>query len=101
MSNVVVLAKITAQEGKRAELLEVLKSLVDNAHTEPGTLTYAMHSAVDDDVTIWFYERYADQEALKTHSASSAMKAAGPQLMSLVASRPELIMLNDVANKGF
>jgi quinol monooxygenase YgiN len=52
-------------------------------------------------VTIWFYERYADQEALKTHSSSSAMKAAGPQLAPLMAGRPELIMLNDVASKGF
>jgi quinol monooxygenase YgiN len=96
----VVLAKLTALEGKRPELVDVLRSMVTATETEAGTLLYAMHTAIDDDVTVWFYERYTDADALTAHSTSEAMKAVGPRLAGLIAGRPELIMLNDVASKG-
>jgi quinol monooxygenase YgiN len=99
-SSTVVLAKLTALEGKRPDLVEVLRSMVEATHSEDGTQLYAMHTANDDEVTVWFYERYADADALKTHSTSDAMKAVGPHLAGLVAGRPELIMLTDVASKG-
>jgi quinol monooxygenase YgiN len=101
MSSVIVLAKIVAKEGMRAELIAVLQDLVANAHNEPGTNVYAMHTANDDDVTVWFYERYVDQAALATHGTSDTMKAVGPRLAPLMAGRPELIHLTDVAAKGF
>jgi quinol monooxygenase YgiN len=96
----VVLAKLTAVEGKRPELVDVLRSMVTATETEAGTLLYAMHTAIDDEVTVWFYERYRDADALTEHSTSEAMKAVGPRLAGLIAGRPELIMLNDVASKG-
>jgi quinol monooxygenase YgiN len=101
MSSIVVLAKLSAKEGMRAELVEVLKELVANAHTEAGTDVYAMHTANDDQTTVWFYERYADTDAFKLHGASDTMKAVGPRLAPFMAGRPELIMLTDVAAKGF
>jgi quinol monooxygenase YgiN len=96
----VILAKLTAQEGKRAELLAALQALVDNAHHEPDTLVYAMHTDNADQVTVWFYERYLDDMALRAHSSSDVMKAVGAQLAPLTAGRAEIIKLTDVSHKG-
>jgi quinol monooxygenase YgiN len=100
MSKTVVLAKLTAVEGKRTEVVSVLTAMVEHARSETGTEVYAMHTAADDDVTVWFYERYTDEGALTSHSTSDTMKALGPKLAGLVAGRPELIRLNDVVAKG-
>lgn len=67
MAKVAELAKITAQPGKRKELIEVLRRMVDQAKTEPGTEVYVFHEAAEDDVTIWSYELYADQAARDAH----------------------------------
>jgi quinol monooxygenase YgiN len=100
MSQPVVLAKLTAAEGKRDDLVAVLSDMVAHTHNEPGTLLYALHTSKDDDTTVWFYERYADEAALAEHSGSDTMKQLGPRLAGLIAGRPELIMLNDVVAKG-
>jgi quinol monooxygenase YgiN len=100
MSKTVVLAKVTAREGKRADVVAVLSEMVEHVNTESATEVYAMHTAVDDDVTVWFYERYSDEAGLTSHSTSETMKAVGTKLAGLLAGRPELIRLNDVAAKG-
>ena len=45
-----------AHAGRRAELLELLRELVDAAAAdEPGTLLYVMHEAADDPDTVVSY----------------------------------------------
>ncbi len=100
MSKPVILAKLTAAEGKRSELVAVLSGMVEHTKTEPGTQVYALHTSADDEVTVWFYERYSDEEALAAHSGSTVMKELGPKLAGLLGGRPELIKLNDVVSKG-
>jgi quinol monooxygenase YgiN len=95
-----MVTKLTAQDGKREALLEALTKLVDSSHQEPGTQVYALHKALDDDTTVWFYERFADKDALKVHSASDAAKAVFPSLAGLLAGPAEIIKLGDVAAKG-
>ena len=74
-----------AQVGRRAELLEILRELVDAAADEPGTLVYAMHEAADDPDTVVSYELFADEAALDAHKASPAVAAVMPRLGPLVA----------------
>jgi quinol monooxygenase YgiN len=100
MSNVAVLAKITAQPGKRDEVVAALSPMVDAVKDEPGTLVYAMHTDNAEADVIWFYEVYDSQDSLAAHSGSQAMKEAGGRLAGLVGGRPELFMLTPVAAKG-
>ena len=100
MPKVALLAKITAKEGQRDALVAAFQDLFQAVEQESGTLVYAIHTAQDDPAVVWFYELYSDQDALKTHGASDAMKAAGPKLAPLMAGRRELIMLNPVTAKG-
>jgi quinol monooxygenase YgiN len=70
-----------AHPGRRAELLELLRELVDAASTgEPGTLVYVMHEAADDSDTGVSYELFADDAALAVHRDAPAVARVLPQL---------------------
>jgi quinol monooxygenase YgiN len=75
-----------AHPGRRRELLELLRELVDAAASEePGTLVYVMHEAADDPDTVVSYELFADDAALEAHKASAVVAAVMPRLGALVA----------------
>jgi quinol monooxygenase YgiN len=97
---VAVLAKITAQPGKRDELVTALKQGIDNANAEAGTLLYICHLDPDNADGVIFYELYADQDALTQHGSSDAFKALGASLRGLAAGRPEITVLTPVIGKG-
>ena len=75
-----------AHPGRRAELLDLLRELVDAAAAdEPGTLVYVMHEASDDPDVVVSYELFADEAALEVHKASPAVGAVMPRLGAVVA----------------
>ena len=100
MSKTAILAKITAAEGRRSELVDVFAANIANVQEETGTEIYALHVSATDEVTVWFYELYTDDESLAAHSSSAAMKALGPKLAGLMAGRPEILKLTPIAGKG-
>jgi quinol monooxygenase YgiN len=100
MAKVAVVAKMVAVEGKRDELVKVLKDLFSATQGEAGTEVYAMHTDAADEVTVWFYELYTDQDAMMAHGTSEAMKAAGAQFRGLLIGRPEISFLTPVVAKG-
>lgn len=99
-AKIAVLAKLTAAEGKRDELVALFSTHVQAVEAETGTQVYALHVDTADDVTVWFYEVYTDKASLDAHGTSEAMKALGPKLKGLMAGRPELTMLKPIAAKG-
>lgn len=58
MSKVAVIVKLTAQPGKRDELATAFKVMLDAVQSEPGTLTYILHSDNGEEDVLWFYELY-------------------------------------------
>jgi quinol monooxygenase YgiN len=100
MGKIVVLAKLKATPGKRDDLVAVLSAQVGLVTDETGTEIYALHTSMDDDVTVWFYERYVDEEAFVFHGKTEAMKALGPKLAGLVDGRPEILKLAPIVAKG-
>ena len=101
MSKVVVIAKVTAAEGKRAELAEAMGPMIDHVEAnEPDTLTYVLNLDTADENVLWMYEEYASHEALAAHGASDAMKELGMALRSLSGGRPEITVLEPVRGKG-
>jgi quinol monooxygenase YgiN len=99
MNKVALIAKLTAAEGKRDELVEALKAAIDAVAGEEKTEVYALHLDAGDEHRVWFYELYTDQDGFSTHSTGDAMKALGG-VGSLMGERPELIFLTPVAAKG-
>ncbi|MGI8792917.1 MAG: putative quinol monooxygenase [Acidimicrobiales bacterium] len=100
MSKIAVMAKLTAAEGKGPELESVLSKMLTTVEGEDGTLVYALHRANDNADVYWFYELYADDAALATHSSSDAMKEMFGALGGLLAGGAELIVSTPVGGKG-
>lgn len=100
MSKMAIIAKLTAKEGKRDDLLAALGQLFDAVEDEPGTEVYAVHHDLGDENSVWFYELYTDAEAATVHGKSEAMKAAGGAFAELLDGRPELTFLGPVQAKG-
>lgn len=100
MSKVAVVAKLTAKDGQRSELVKAFDGMFDAVEAEPETEIYVLHEDAGDPNVVWFFELYADQDALSAHSTSDAMKAAGPVLGGLLAGRPEIFLMHPVRAKG-
>jgi len=101
MSKVVVIAKITAVEGKRDELVAAMGPMIDHVEAnEPDTLTYILNLDAGDENVLWMYEEYTSHEALAAHGQSDAMKEMGLALRPLAGGRPEITVLSPVRGKG-
>ena len=100
LGQVSLIAKLTAKEGKRDELLKVLRGLEVTVESEPGTLVYAVNASTTAPDEVWFYELYADNDALAAHRGSAAMKEAGAAFADLLAGRPEMFVLEPAGGKG-
>ena len=99
MTTTAVIAKVPAQPGKRAEVLEAMSMLIELARSEDGTLTYVVHEDQDDPDVVWVYELYRDAEARDAHMNADAMKRFIGTVGGLLAGRAELTMLTPVAGK--
>ena len=100
MGQVSLIAKMTAKEGRRDELVDVLRTVVDAVHQEEGTLVYALNVSSTSPDEVWFYELYRDSDALMAHGGSEAMKRAGGPMSELLAGKAELYFLEPVTGKG-
>ncbi len=100
MSTVSVIAKLTAQDGKRADLLAGMGPMMDHVETESGTHRYILMEDKGDENVVWLYEQYADQASFDAHATSDTMKALGPAIGGFLAGPPELIFCNPLRGKG-
>jgi quinol monooxygenase YgiN len=100
MSKIAVIAKITAQSGKRADVVAGMAAMMDHVESEAGTLKYILTEDQSDADVLWMYEEYTDQAALDSHGSSDAMKALGGSIGPFLAGRPELFFTNTIRGKG-
>ena len=91
-----VLAMITAEPGKRAELLKIFQANVPNVHAEDGCIEYVATIDAEDapssqtpfgEDTFVVVEKWASMDALKAHGAAPHMKAYAERSKDLIASR--------------
>ena len=97
---IVILSRLRAVPGRRAELLAAFDDLHDAVVGETGTKVFAMHAARDDPDVVVFYEVYRDDESLAAHQDSAAVKALVAKLGELLAGAPEITYLEPVRVKG-
>jgi quinol monooxygenase YgiN len=100
MPKVAVAAKITAKPGQRDALVQAFKPMLDHVETEAGTELYFLTKDTKDPDVVWFWELYADQDALSAHGTSDKMKEVGASLGEFMAGRAELMFLEPVGGKG-
>jgi quinol monooxygenase YgiN len=100
MSMISVVVKLTAQEGKRDEIVSGFGPMMDHVETEEGTLTYILMEDTSDENVLRLYEQYADQAGFDAHGASDQMKALGAAIGPHLVARPELHFCNPLRGKG-
>ncbi|WP_420453553.1 putative quinol monooxygenase [Ilumatobacter sp.] len=101
MSKVSVIAKITANEGQRSDMIAAMGTMMEHVEAnEPDTLKYILMEDGQDDDVVWMYEEYTDDEAFQAHGTSDTMKELGAALRPYAAGRPQVIVCNPVRGKG-
>ncbi len=100
MSMISVIVKLTAQDGKRDEIVSGFGPMMDHVETEEGTLTYILMEDAADENVLRLYEQYADQASFDAHGASDRMKALGAAIGPLLAAPPELLFCTPLRGKG-
>lgn len=91
-----LIAYITAQPGKRAELLKAFHTVIPDVRAEPGCIEYAPAVDADDfpgvaapigPDTYAVVEKWASAEALRAHMAAPHMKEYAARTKHLIAGR--------------
>lgn len=100
MSKISLIAKLTAAEGKSAELEEALRGVVAAGDEEDGLEVYSAHAPNDEPGVYYFFELYRDDEAVEVHGKGEQMRAAMGAFAGLLAGRPEITRMTPVAAKG-
>jgi quinol monooxygenase YgiN len=97
---ITVIAKLKVQPGKEAEFEAAAKQMIATVkESEPATLTYILHKNTKDPTEFVYYEVYQDQAAFDAHGKTDHMKAFGGKIGALLAGRPEIAILQEVARK--
>ena len=89
---VALIARIAARPEGAAQVEAALRTLVDAAADEPGTVAYVLNREGDSG-TFWFYELYADQAAFDAHGQNPALAQAFGGIGGLLAEPPEIHLL--------
>ena len=90
-----VVAALKAQEGKGAEVLALWPALAEQVRAEDGCLAYDLHRVAGDPDRFVVLERWASVAALGAHSSSEHMRAFGKAAAGLMASAPEVTVVED------
>ena len=98
MSQIAVIAKLVAAEGKREELQARLTDHFARVQEEEGTLVFSWQVDFRNPDAFWAYEVYADRDALATHAEWAA--GAVEEMADLLASPPEVSFCRPLMAKG-
>ena len=79
-----LMVRLTAVDGMRPALLDLLNTYADGLAEEPGTELFIVSMDPDDANIVWLYEIFADEAAENAHRSSSGfgllMNAMPPML---------------------
>lgn len=89
-SQIVVIAKAKAGEGKLAETERNLKSLIEPTRAEDGCLTYELQRGEDSESLFLFYEVWQSRAHWEAHLDTPHFKAFADKVEELLAWPPEI-----------
>ena len=93
-----LIAKLTCTEGRSDEFEAELATLIEASNEEAGLEVYSVHRDVGN--VYWFFELYADDDAVAAHGKGDAMAKAMAATGAFLAAPPEIHRLTPVAAKG-
>jgi len=93
---IVITAFMKSKEGNGDDLEKVIKSFAPKFLKDPGCLMYQAHRRVDNLNQFFFYEKYADDEALKFHSSAPHFKEMFVAMKPFLEGKAEIAMFKEV-----
>lgn len=100
MSQVAVIVKLPAAEGKGNELAEAFKAAFEHVNKEDGTRYYILHADANNADELWIYEMYESQDGLNAHMGADWFAPFGQSLAPFMGGRPEMHFVKPIAGKG-
>ncbi|MEB0043215.1 MULTISPECIES: putative quinol monooxygenase [unclassified Pseudomonas] len=70
-----VIATLIAKAGHEADLEKCLRGILEPTRAEAGCLGYDLHQDLEHSASFYMIERWNDDAALQTHSASAHIQA--------------------------
>ncbi len=92
--------KLIAQEGKRAEFVEIMMRAAALVGKFPGCHLYIINEDLADETTIWIYELWDDEEAHDESLKDEQVRALIAEAMPLMGGKPEGAKLRAVGGHG-
>lgn len=87
---ILVIGSALVSAGRRDQALALSQEHVLRSRAEPGCISHAVHSDVENPDRLVFVERWADGAALKAHFAVPASRAFAGALGALCSERPQI-----------
>ena len=100
MSKVAVAVKLRIKAGQRDAFTEAVQPGLATAQSEAETLTYIFHHDASDADVVWFYELYANQDAMNAHMTADWFGPFSQTLAPFMGGRPEMFFLTPLGGKG-
>jgi len=86
-----LMVRLTANEGMRPALLDMLNTYADGLAEEPGTEVFVVSMDPEDANIVWLYEIFADEEAENAHRASEGFARLMAEMPELLNGQPAVL----------
>jgi quinol monooxygenase YgiN len=93
---IICIAHITAKEGQRDALLNILQSLIKPSKSEPGCLSYRLHHNIENPNMFTFIDKFKDQEAFDYHCETAHVKEAFDILIPPLAENIDISVHHEI-----
>src|SRR5262245_59352560 len=96
-----VIGRVGCEEGKREELVDLMKEMQDKSRREEGCIRYGFFSAVEEPNSFVAVEEWRDREALDVHFEQPHLRQFARRLLEVVSERPEVAIHEIAGTSGF
>ena len=100
MSQVSLIVKLVAADGKRADLATAFSAAYEHVAKEDGTRYYLLHEDMGDANVLWIYEMYESADAQAAHGAADWFKPFQKSLAPFIGGPAEFHGLKPIGGKG-
>ena len=92
-----VVAEMSAQPGKEAELRAALLACIEPTRREAGCVEYFLHESTDAPGQFIFYENWVSEAALAEHMETPHLTKLKSQMPQLVQGAPRILTFRRIA----
>ena len=82
---ILVAGHVIASEANRAEMLRIALEHVHRSRAEPGCIEHGVYVDAENPLKLHFFERWADEAAIRAHFAVPESRAFAKRLRALAA----------------